>query len=135
MTILNTLVTTKAPYQSIENIDITLENFTKAYLPYMANTTSLTDNVKMAILVEVVLRLMMNKGWLVWSQELEDKAEEGIAARRKQGKTNKAGHSREENLAAWDGADMRLRMLVKMAKIKMEKMKQRASETPANATA
>lgn len=92
----------------------------------MANTTSLIDNVKLAVVLEVILRIMMERGLLVWSRELEEAVEKGIEARRRQGRTNKAGHSREENLLAWKGADMRLRLLVKMSRARIEKAKMAA---------
>lgn len=95
----------------------------------MANNTTVSDNAKMAIVVEIFARVIMLDGKFIWSQELEDAVETGIAARRKQGRTNKAGHSREETMVAWNGADMRLRLLVKMAKMK-KNVPATASQTP-----
>lgn len=120
-TVMDTLITSTAPFKKMYGQDITLESFTKAYLPYNAANTTLADNAKLAVCFEVLARIMTAEKIFVWSQELEDAVETGIAARRKHGTKMKAGQDKAEILAAWDGADRQLRLLVKLAEMRKHK--------------
>lgn len=118
-TILDGIVTTAAPSKRATNDDtLTLGIFMRMYLPYTANTLGVSENVKMAILVEVLARLLFSYGEFEWSRELEETTEKGIRERRRKGTKWKKGEDVEEVMRVWDAADAKLRLLVRMARAK-----------------
>ncbi|KAK4541479.1 hypothetical protein LTR36_007925 [Oleoguttula mirabilis] len=61
---------------------LTQLDFETHYAPFTANTTSVTDNAKVSLLVEDLLRLLWMSGGLVYGAKLRKRVEAGIEARR-----------------------------------------------------
>lgn len=105
---------------------MTTEALIKRYLPYSANTTALADNIRVALLVESLMRLMILEDMLKYSPELEKAVQSGVKARAaKVGTTKpKPGSARAEKekemKAIWDGAEARLMALVMVLKSRQE---------------
>ena len=60
---------------------LTQSDFERHYAQYAANTTSASDNAKVGLLVEDLLRLLWKNGDLVYSEKLRKAVEKGIKAR------------------------------------------------------
>lgn len=97
-----------------ENDELSLEILEKCFLPFPANTTSIADNAKVSILVEMQLRQFLN-----YSPTLEGAIERGVLAREnkirgdKRRKDNSARTKEEENDREWlKASGERLRLLL-----------------------
>ena len=60
---------------------LTQEILEKSFLPWAANTTSVTNNAKISLCTEMLLRLLYEHDEVTWSEELEEAVERGIKAR------------------------------------------------------
>jgi hypothetical protein len=97
----------------------------RRFLPYTANSASVVDNAKFAVSVEVLLRMLLDSGLLVWTQELEDAAETGITAREKRASWSFKGgaHGKlkpEEQEAVklhWKVAEESIRTVIRVVKL------------------
>ncbi|KAF8534423.1 hypothetical protein BDD12DRAFT_699430, partial [Trichophaea hybrida] len=125
--ILESLLSGEAPpAKRGEDFDLTQEVLIRRFLPYTAKTQSVVDNAKFTIVLEVLVRLLFRKGYLVWSQELEDAVERGIAARKNKvsgsskGKDAKYNEDMDEVNRQWEVADNCLRLMIKLVKAKHE---------------
>jgi hypothetical protein len=82
------------------------------------------DNAKFAIVLEVLMRLLFRKGYLMWSQALEDAVEKGIAARKNKvsGSSKGINAKSKEDIDTvklqWEVAENCLRLMVKVIKSK-----------------
>ncbi|KAL8940688.1 MAG: hypothetical protein Q9216_002675 [Gyalolechia sp. 2 TL-2023] len=85
--ILRSLIASSAPLPLTD--DLTQDTLERCYLRYPANTGSISDNAKVSICVETLLRLLQRHCGLDWSQEFQESVEKGIEAREQ--KAKKAG--------------------------------------------
>lgn len=88
--ILRSLITSSAPLPPTD--DLTQDILERCYLRYPANTGSISDNVKVSLCVETLLRLLQRHCGLDWSQDLQESVEKGIEAREQ--KAKKAGKAK-----------------------------------------
>ena len=114
--ILRSIIAADAPLPP--NDDLSQETLETSYLPFAANTNGITDNVKVSLCIETLLRLLDQHGALDWTPDLQDRAEAGIKARtaKAKGKRKKKsidGSGEEQWLKA--SAD-RIRIVVDMTK-------------------
>ncbi|KAF2718782.1 hypothetical protein K431DRAFT_287384 [Polychaeton citri CBS 116435] len=79
-TLLQPLIVTSAPRYR-EN-ELTQADFERHFAPFPANSSSVTENAKVSLLVEDLLRLLWRSGWLEWTSVLESAVEKGIEARK-----------------------------------------------------
>ncbi|KAA8905983.1 hypothetical protein FN846DRAFT_949470 [Sphaerosporella brunnea] len=110
------------PAKKEDNWGINQEVMVRRFLPYPANSPSVVDNAKVAILLETLLNLLLRSEMLYWNQELEDAAEAGIAAREEKASFDHRGHKHKaEDMEAvklhWKVAEEGIRTIVKMAKL------------------
>ncbi|KAL8713925.1 MAG: hypothetical protein Q9220_002071 [cf. Caloplaca sp. 1 TL-2023] len=121
--ILRSLITSSAPSPVTD--DLTQETLERCYLPHPANTGSISDNAKVSLCVETLLRLLQKHCGLDWSQELQDAVEKGIVAReqkaKKAGKGKARGKSDGEGERMWlNGSAGRMRALMKLVRMEQE---------------
>ena len=113
------LISSSAPLPKED--DLTLETLEKCYLPWSANTSSISDNAKLGACVETLVRLFDTFVGLTWTERLERYMEEGIKAREGKGtkerKRKGEASGGTENDKAWlrDSGD-RIRRLLRVAK-------------------
>ncbi|KAL8784438.1 MAG: hypothetical protein Q9213_003961 [Squamulea squamosa] len=89
--ILRSLIASSAPPPQTD--DLTQKDLERCYLPYPANTGSFSDNTKVSLCVETLLRLLQRHCGLYWNHgHLQETVEKGIAAREQ--KAKKAGKGR-----------------------------------------
>ncbi|KAL8775009.1 MAG: hypothetical protein Q9209_000488 [Squamulea sp. 1 TL-2023] len=89
--ILRSLIASSAPPPQTD--DLTQKDLERCYLPYPANTGSISDNTKASLCVETLLRLLQTHCGLYWNHgHLQEAVEKGIAAREQ--KAKKAGKGR-----------------------------------------
>lgn len=117
------LLSSSAPLSSSreDGFTLTQEAMIHRYLPYTAKTQSVVENAKVAILLDVLLRMLLATDNLVWSPALENAVERGIAARKKRGVSfrNASGKDKEDTAAIrlqWNVAEETLRLVVKVAR-------------------
>lgn len=70
----------------------------RLYLPFSANTSSVTDNAKMSICIEGLFRLLQRNNLLSWSEDFERIVEQGITIREKK---SSRGKSKTEGERVW----------------------------------
>lgn len=117
--ILDTIISSKAPApERDETDDLTVEKLMNRYLPWPANTTSVSDNAKVAILLESMMRLLLTEAELVWSTELELAVEKGIEERKKKATGDRRINKGKEKEArhALEDAEGRLRAMIAFLK-------------------
>jgi hypothetical protein len=93
--LLGTLIASSAPLEN--NDDLSQQILETCYLPFPANTHSIADNAKVSLLVESLLRLMVEHANLVFTVELESAVETGVMAREMKARAN-ARKKRDELL-------------------------------------
>ncbi|KAL8763036.1 MAG: hypothetical protein Q9184_001063 [Pyrenodesmia sp. 2 TL-2023] len=126
--LLRSLVASSAPLHRTD--DVRQETMERCYLPYPANTASISDNAKVSLCVETLLRLLQSHVGLVWSESLQGKVEQGIQAREQKGKKAGKGKGRgkgagEEDERMWlRGSAGRIRGLVELVKGQQEAMEE-----------
>ncbi|KAL8909060.1 MAG: hypothetical protein Q9207_000394 [Kuettlingeria erythrocarpa] len=122
--LLRSLVASSAPLHRTD--DVRQETMERCYLPYPANTASIGDNAKVSLCVETLLRLLQSHVGLAWSENLQEKVEQGIQAREQKGKKAGKGKGKgksagEEEERMWlRGSAGRMRGLVELAKEQQE---------------
>lgn len=100
--ILRSLIASSAPLPLTD--DLTQDTLERCYLRYPANTGSISDNAKVSLCVETLLRLLQRHCGLDWSQDLQDSVEKGIEAREQ--KAKKAGKGKGKGKG--EGPDERI---------------------------
>ncbi|KAL8671565.1 MAG: hypothetical protein Q9224_007619, partial [Gallowayella concinna] len=89
--ILRSLIASSAPSPFTD--DLTQKDLERCYLPFAANTGSISDNAKVSLCVETLMRLLQRACGLDWNDgRLQEAVERGIEAREK--KATKAGKGR-----------------------------------------
>ncbi|KAI7490721.1 hypothetical protein KC351_g439 [Hortaea werneckii] len=82
---------------------LTQDDFQTHFAPFAANTHSATDNAKVALLLEDLLRLLWRSGNLEWCEDLQTVVERGIEARREKvafdGRRKKSQRAKEDEQA------------------------------------
>jgi hypothetical protein len=118
--LLGTLIASSAPLGNDD--DLSQEILETCYLPFSANTHSVSDNAKVSLLVESLLRLQAVHASLVFTRELEMAVETGVQAREmkaKGGTRKKRGESlrkEEEHWVYLQASSQRMRDLVETLK-------------------
>ncbi|KAI4119995.1 MAG: hypothetical protein LQ345_000254 [Seirophora villosa] len=123
--ILRSLLASSAPLPRCD--DVTQETLERCYLPYPANTGSISDNAKVSLCVETLLRLLQKHIGLEWTESLQEKAEKGIEAReqkaKKTGKGKGRGKGADEEERMWlRGSAGRISGLLELVRIQQEAM-------------
>ncbi|KAI4284597.1 MAG: hypothetical protein L6R38_001298 [Xanthoria sp. 2 TBL-2021] len=104
--ILRSLIASSAPPPLTD--DLTQKDLERCYLPYPANTGSISDNAKVSLCVETLLRLLQGHCGLYWNDgHLQEAVEQGIEAREQ--KAKKAGKGRGKGKGDGEGERMWLR--------------------------
>ncbi|KAE8453355.1 hypothetical protein EG329_010216 [Mollisiaceae sp. DMI_Dod_QoI] len=108
--------------QSVTNTDndeLTQDVLERCYLPFQASTFSVSDNAKVSILVESLLRLLFRKNLVCHTPGLDAAVETGIAARRSKAKGDKRrrdngskSKDEENDMACLNASGQRLRSLL-----------------------
>ena len=104
--ILRSLISSSAPAPQTD--DLTQKDLERCYLPYPANTGSISDNAKVSLCVETLLRLYQGHCRLDLNEgHLQNALEQGIEAREQ--KAKKAGKGRGKGKGDGEGEKMWLR--------------------------
>ena len=111
--LLNSLIAASAPMPTDE-YPFNQETLERCYIPYTANTSSIADNAKVSLLIEVLLRIVDRHKGLSWSPRLQGAVDAGIPAREKKAKT--VARKRDRNPAG--GGDERLWLNASAARIR-----------------
>lgn len=110
------------------------------FLSYPAHDTSLDSNARLAILLDVQLRLLAREGYLKWTPELQDAVEKGVKARRDKVNTSDKRRKRqpgteslmqEQTKLFWTAAEGRIKGTTAVLKMKAqqeEKAKAKAKQ-------
>jgi len=113
------LISSEAPIPKED--DLKQELLEEYFLPWSANTSSISDNAKSGACVETLLRMLDAAEGLKWTEKIEGCLEEGIKAR--EGKATKERRRKGEATGASDGdrawlrdSGERIRMVLAMAK-------------------
>jgi len=113
------LISSAAPIPKED--DLTQDLLEKYFLPWSANTTSISDNAKLGACAETLLRMLDTAEGLKWTEKIEGCLEEGIKAR--EGKATKEKRRKGEATGgsegdrAWlRGSGERMRVVLEMAK-------------------
>lgn len=113
------LISSSAPIPKED--DLTQELLEKYFLPWSANTMSISDNAKLGACVETLLRMFDAAEGLKWTKQTEECLEEGIKSR--EGKATKERKRKGEATGGSDGdrawlrdSGERMRMVLEMAK-------------------
>lgn len=97
--LLRPLLATAAP--GYDDNALTQKDFEVAYAPFAANTTAVSDNAKVGLLIEQLLVLLLRNKQLVYSKPLRRSVERGIAAREAKvgtdGRKKRSGAKGEED--------------------------------------
>ena len=117
--ILRSLIASAAPLPSTDAL--AQDVLEQSYLPFAANTQSVTDNARVSLCIETLLRLLDKHVGLEWSKSLVEATERGIEARekkaKKEGKKGRmSGQQGGERLWLTASAE-RIRAVVEMAKL------------------
>lgn len=120
--ILETIISPRAPTGPNSAL-LTPEIFITRFLPYPAKTSSPIENAKVALLLEALMRLLVENTDMNWSQALEIATLNGTKARQKQ--VNRTGaHAKIKDLdiiiTQWKAAEERLRCVVRILKAKSD---------------
>ncbi|KAI4102724.1 MAG: hypothetical protein L6R37_004196 [Teloschistes peruensis] len=123
--ILRSLIASAAPLPLTD--DLTQEVLESCYLPHHANTGSISDNAKVSLCVETLLRLLQKHCGLYWTESLQNAVDEGITARARKaqnvGKGKAKGKGGRESERMWlKGSEARIRGLVQLARDQQESM-------------
>ncbi|TAQ85119.1 hypothetical protein B7494_g6544 [Chlorociboria aeruginascens] len=114
------LLSTSAHRPQQENDDLSQDILETCYLPFSANTSSVEDNAKLSVLVEMIFRLLLQSCPLYHTPNLEEAVEKGIAAR--EFKVRKKRDEETEQDRAWlKGSSQRLRGLLACVEMQNEK--------------
>lgn len=101
---------------------LTQDDFETHFAPFAANTHSATDNAKVALLLEDLLRLLWRSGNLEWCEDLQTVVERGIEARREKvafdGRRKKSLRAKEDEEAVAMMEKCGERMLVVLELVK-----------------
>ncbi|KAI7153056.1 hypothetical protein KC349_g8605 [Hortaea werneckii] len=101
---------------------LTQGDFETHFAPFAANTHSATDNAKVALLLEDLLRLLWRSGNLEWGEDLQTVVERGIEARREKvafdGRRKKSQRAKEDEEAVAMMEKCGERMLVVLELVK-----------------
>ncbi|KAI4155625.1 MAG: hypothetical protein L6R39_001192 [Caloplaca ligustica] len=100
--ILRSLIASSAPLPHMD--DLTQATLERCYLPYPANTGNISDNAKVSLCVETLLRLLQRHCGLEWTESLQKNVEKGIEAREQKGKKAGKGKGKGRN----DGEEERM---------------------------
>ncbi|KAL8675391.1 MAG: hypothetical protein Q9168_000222 [Polycauliona sp. 1 TL-2023] len=104
--ILRSLIATSAPSPLTD--DLTQKDLERCYLPFPANTGAISDNVKVSLCVETLLRLLQQHCGLYWNDgHLQTVVEQGIEAREQ--KAKRVGKGRGKGKGDGEGERMWLR--------------------------
>ncbi|GAB1730664.1 hypothetical protein NU195Hw_g395t1 [Hortaea werneckii] len=101
---------------------LTQDDFQTHFAPYAANTHSATDNAKVALLLEDLLRLLWRSGNLEWCEDLQTVVERGIEARREKvvfdGRRKKSQRAKEdeEAVAVMEQSGERMMVILDLVK-------------------
>ena len=114
--LLRSLISSAAPFPGVSD-DLSQEVLERCYLPFPANTMSVTDNVKVSLCVESLLRILDREVGVVWGEGLVRAVEVGIEAReekakrdgRRKGEGGGAGAGAGAGVLGVEGEKMRLR--------------------------
>lgn len=122
--LLATIISSRSPAPCKgETDELTTEKIIERYLPFPANTNGVIDNAKVAVLLESMLRMLVTAVGMRWSQELENAVEAGIGARaaKAAGSGRKMEKEKEKEARwVWEGAEGRLRAIVKILRVNEE---------------
>ncbi|EMC92096.1 hypothetical protein BAUCODRAFT_276078 [Baudoinia panamericana UAMH 10762] len=116
--LLRALLSNNAP--AYDENALTQDDFETHYAPYPANTTGVTDNAKVSLIIEDLLRLLWHSGKLAPSEKLRNAVEAGNDARREKvisGGRRKTGAKvvdAEEAVATLEHSAERMRLCVAM---------------------
>ncbi|KAL9000596.1 MAG: hypothetical protein Q9169_000889 [Polycauliona sp. 2 TL-2023] len=104
--ILRSLIATSAPPPMTD--DLTQKDLERCYLPFPANTGTISDNVKVSLCAETLLRLLQEHCGLSWNDgHLQTVVEQGIEAREQ--KAKRAGRGRGKGKGDGEGERMWLK--------------------------
>jgi hypothetical protein len=102
-----------------DNDSITQDTLEQCFLPFSAQTFSVSENAKVSILAEYLLRLLFKKGLVCHSPTLDAAVEQGIIARESKAKGDKRKRDTvtrkkadENDLAFLKASGQRLRSLL-----------------------
>lgn len=91
----------------------------QCYLPFAANTSSVSENAKVSILLESLLRLLVREGMMIQTPSLDTAIEVGIKAReskvkadKKKKKDNAPRRKDDKDMICLKGSARRLRSLL-----------------------
>lgn len=123
--LLRSLIASSAPLPLTD--DLTQETLETCYLPYPANTSSISDNAKVSLCVETLLRLLQRHCGLDWSESLQNAVEQGVKARQQKAKNIGKGRGKAkadaEGERMWlSGSEARIEGLVELVRIHQESM-------------
>lgn len=115
------LLSSLAPRRRRDGFTLTQEAMIHRYLPYTAKSQSVVENAKVAILLDVLLRMLLATNNLVWSPALEEAVERGIAARKERGVSfkNACAKGKEDTDAIrlqWSVAEETLQLVVRVVR-------------------
>lgn len=121
--ILRSLISSSAPLPREESLN--QDMLERCYLPWAANTQAVADNAKVSGCIEALIALYERHCGLVWSEDLHQAAEKGIAQRegkaKKEGKGSKRGKSAGGGERMWlQGSGERIKVYVELAKSRRE---------------
>ena len=117
--ILRSLIASAAPSPSTDALaqDVLEQN----YLPFAANTQSVSDNARVSLCIETLLRLLDKHVGLEWSESLVEATEKGIEARakkaKKEGKKGRMSGQQGGERVWLNASAERIRAVVEMAKL------------------
>ncbi|KAL8668133.1 MAG: hypothetical protein Q9202_000111 [Teloschistes flavicans] len=125
--ILRSLIASAAPLPITD--DLTQEVLESCYLPYHANTGSISDNAKVSLCVETLLRLLQKHCGLYWTESLQNAVDEGVAAREQKaqnvGKGKSKGKGGRESERMWlKGSEARITGLVRLVRDQQESIEE-----------
>ncbi|RMY91938.1 hypothetical protein D0862_09604 [Hortaea werneckii] len=101
---------------------LTQDDFETHFAPFAANTHSATDNAKVALLLEDLLRLLWRSGNLEWSEDLQTMVVRGIEARKERvafdgrKKKNHRAKEDEEAVAMMEKCGERMLVVLELVK-------------------
>lgn len=98
--ILSRMLPSSAPKPSTvskkDNDELTQDILEQCYLPFAAHTSSASDNAKVSILAESLLRLLVRERLVCHTTSLDAAVKEGILAREKKTKSDKRRKDRSK---------------------------------------